>query len=250
MWRGHRVVFGQTGSSVCQAALGTGVPSRPWQRRHRSGILQTSRRHQVGPRRAAGEGRDEAPVAACVRVALSANLLAGAAMVGVGVKTLLDSQHFLATAAAANGVVVGVVKVREENSEGTEETRVYPVVQFLTAREQVVRFQAGPGSNPPHHRIGGSIRVLYDPANPRHVRFDTWYNRLGEGIGLIGSGLGVVVVIAGGCLLARSQARKLRAWHRGAGQGRRPLSVRLLGGRHVRGDGRHVARTRPQPPRP
>lgn len=47
-----------------------------------------------------------------------------------------------------------------------EETQLYPVVRFTTARGQVVQFQAAQNSNPPHHRIGGSISILYDPAIP------------------------------------------------------------------------------------
>jgi hypothetical protein len=39
-------------------------------------------------------------------------------------------------------------------------------VRFTTARGQVVQFQAAQNSNPPHHRIGGSISILYDPAIP------------------------------------------------------------------------------------
>jgi hypothetical protein len=42
-------------------------------------------------------------------------------------------------------------------------TRNYPFVEFVTARGQVVQFQADDGSL----RVGDSVRLVYDPANPR-----------------------------------------------------------------------------------
>ena len=58
-------------------------------------------------------------------------------------------------------------------AQEVEETVVYPVVRFTTADGQVVQFQAAQNSNPPHHRIGGSVSILYDPGNPQQVEFDT-----------------------------------------------------------------------------
>lgn len=73
-----------------------------------------------------------------------------------------------------------------------------------TARGQVVQFQAAPNSNPPHHRVGGSIRLRYDPANPQQVKFDTWRNRWGEGFILISAGIGLVAIYAAIFMLLRS----------------------------------------------
>jgi Protein of unknown function (DUF3592) len=171
-------------------------------------------------------------------------------MAGIGVKVLVDSQHFLATAATANGMVVDVVKVREENSEGTEETNYYPVVQFATARERVVRFRGDQGSNPPDYGVGDSVRVLYDPANPRHVKFDTWNARWGDGVALTVTGVGLVIIYALLLLvvpytraywLLDLYERKQRAARRGAGAGQPSRLGRVRGGRHVVRGGRHVA---------
>jgi hypothetical protein len=79
-------------------------------------------------------------------------------MLGSGVKVLLDGRRFLATAAEARGVVVDLAKVREYDSDagaGRQVTRLYPIVEFVTAREQVVRYQPPMGSNPPDYRVGG-----------------------------------------------------------------------------------------------
>lgn len=133
---------------------------------------------------AAQEGPKRERLEECViRIVLVVlGVLVGAVSVGVGVKALVDSQHFLATAATANGVVVGVAKVREESSDDGEVTNYYPVVQFATAREQVVQFRGDPNNPPDEYRVGDPVRVLYDPANPRHAKFDTWNERWGDGV--------------------------------------------------------------------
>ncbi len=128
-------------------------------------------------------------------------LLAGIVGVGVGVKGLVDSRRFLATSSSANGVVVDVARVIERVQGGSGNTHYsknvpvyYPVVQFVTAREQVVRFQADEGSEKRSaYQVGASIRVLYDPANPRDARLDTWASRLGFSI-IVGS-LGLLFIV-------------------------------------------------------
>lgn len=146
-----------------------------------------------------------------LRIMLVGVTLIGVGMVGFGVKALVDNERFLAKTAVADGVVVSVVEVVERrrtgsgvNAQEVQETVVYPVVRFTTADGQVVQFQAAQNSNPPHHRVGGSIRVLYDPANPQQVKFDTWRNRWGEGFLLISSGLGLVAIFAALYVLNRS----------------------------------------------
>jgi hypothetical protein len=146
-----------------------------------------------------------------LRAGLVGVTLIGVGMAGVGVKALVDNERFLAKAAVADGVVVSVkdVVARRQTGSGTnvqvvEETQLYPVVRFTTARGQVVQFQAAPNSNPPHHRVGGSIRLLYDPANPQQVTFDTWRNRWGEGFILLSAGIGLVAIGAAIFMLLRS----------------------------------------------
>lgn len=138
-----------------------------------------------------------------LRAGLVGVTLIGVGVAGFGVKALVDNQRFLAKAAVADGVVVGVKDVVERRQTGSgtnvqvvEETQLYPIVRFTTARGQVVQFQAAPNSNPPHHRVGGSIGLLYDPANPQQVTFDTWRNRWGAGLILISAGLGLVAISA------------------------------------------------------
>jgi hypothetical protein len=161
-----------------------------------------------------------------VRIVLIGIILLGAALVGFGAKSLVDGQRFMATAVEARGVVVDVAKVREYDSDAERTvTRSYPVVQFVTAREQVVRYQPPIGSNPPDYRVGGSLKVLYDPANPQHVVLDTWDDVWLTGVVLVPVGLVLMVVNAAVYLLLRSG----RAAQWAAGW----LDGGAAGGRHV-----------------
>jgi uncharacterized protein DUF3592 len=153
-------------------------------------------------------------------------ILLNVMVLGGGLKVLLDGRRFLATAAEARGVVVDVAKVREYDSDvGREVTRSYPVVEFVTAREQVVRYQPPVGSNPPDYRIGGPLRVLYDPANPQHVVLDTWDELWKEGVVIVSVGLVLTVISVAVYLLLRSDlpAQWVARW----------LDRGSPGGRHV-----------------
>jgi hypothetical protein len=152
------------------------------------------------------------------QVVLIVLMLAGAIALVAGVKTLVDSQRFLARAVTTNGVVVDVAEVVEQVRRGSgdnwyyeDATIFYPVVRFVTAREQEVRFQAKEGSeDPARYGVGDSIRVLYDPANPRNARLDTWVSRRGDSLTMVAIGLGLVVIGAVGFWLVRSPGRTAR----------------------------------------
>jgi hypothetical protein len=132
-----------------------------------------------------------------MRVVLIALMLLGVVLVGFGFKMLADTRRFLATAEPAKGVVVRVDKrVSSErvgsgdNAHWADVTRYFPIVEFRTAREQVAQFQADDGSL----RVGDSVSLLYDPANPRHARLDKWGNRWAGPLALWGAGLGMLVI--------------------------------------------------------
>ena len=153
-----------------------------------------------------------------VQIVLIVMMVVGAIFVVGGVKALVDSQRFVAKAATANGVVVDVAKVVQREQRGSsgheyyvDVTYFHPVVQFLTAREQVVRFQASEGnSDPSTHRVGDSIRILYDPASPRNARLDTWFSRWGDSMILIVVGFALVVIPAVIYRVLRSLGRVAR----------------------------------------
>ena len=139
------------------------------------------------------------------RVVLILLILVGAVMVGIGVKALLDGRRFIATAVEARGVVVEVAEVREYDSDLERDvTRPYPVVEFVTARGQVVRYQPPMSSNPPDYRLGGPLKVLYDPADPQHAVLDTWDDVWKMGVVFVSVGLLLMAFNAAVYLLVRS----------------------------------------------
>jgi Protein of unknown function (DUF3592) len=74
-------------------------------------------------------------------------------------------------------------------------TYFHPVVQFVTAGEQVVRFQASEGTDKrSSYQVGDSVRILYDPANPRDAQLDTWFSRWGDPLIPVAIGLFMVVL--------------------------------------------------------
>jgi hypothetical protein len=162
-----------------------------------------------------------------MRVVLIALMLLGVGLVGFGVKMLTDTRRFLATAEPAKGVVVRVDKrvERERVGSGDNEhwanvTRSYPFVQFRTARGPVAQFQADDGSL----RVGDSVNLVYDPANPPHARLDKWGNRWAGPLALWGAGL-AILVMSGAVYLwyvhGASGPRRDR-WKPSAGRGRLP----------------------------
>jgi hypothetical protein len=126
-------------------------------------------------------------------------MLVGVVVLALGAKALVDSQRFLAKAVVANGIVVDVARVVNSDNE----VSFYPVVEFVTAREQVVRFQADEATPDPEQRMGDSVRILHDPADPGNARLDTGFSRWGAGAVLGFVGLGFVVSGAGAYLLLR-----------------------------------------------
>lgn len=103
-------------------------------------------------------------------------------------------------------------------------------MRFVTAREQDVRFQAREGSrDPSRYGVGDSIRVLYDPANPRNARVDTWGSRRGDSLTMVAIGLGLVGLGAVGLWLLRSSGELLDVRRSRTGLLRTLRAERLVG---------------------
>jgi hypothetical protein len=158
------------------------------------------------------------PVAIVVQVIPIVLLLAGAICLVAGVKTLVDSRRFLASAVATNGVGGRHCQRRRAGAAGNGRRRLLRERDCLppgrTVRHRPRAGSAVPGSvgseDPSAYRVGDSIRVLYDPANPRVARLDTWDSRWGDSIGLVAIGLVLVVVGTVGYWLLRSRKRAAR----------------------------------------
>lgn len=80
---------------------------------------------------------------------------------------------FVQNASRANGTVVAVVPVTKiENNQ--EKTLFYPVIEFVTEDGETIRYQDSTGSNPPRHKVGDQVQVLYDPQNPKHAQEESF----------------------------------------------------------------------------
>lgn len=172
-----------------------------------------------------------------LRIVLIGLMLVGGGLVGLGATVLVDNQRFVAKAAGATGVVLYLrEEVRRErvgsgsNERDEDVSYFYPIVQFHTAREQVVEFEGNDGSL----RAGDSVKVLYDPANPHDARLDSWPSRWGAGTVPLAIGLALIAI---GAVLYRL-LRLLRPAGVGGStevqQNQHRLPARLFGGRRRR----------------
>jgi hypothetical protein len=91
-------------------------------------------------------------------VGLFAIILAGAALYQGGKIARLES-----TGLRASGEVV---RLKEESTSG-DHSSYYPIVQYRTERNVRVEFKDSVGSNPPSHRPGEKVSVLYLADNPQ-----------------------------------------------------------------------------------
>jgi hypothetical protein len=123
---------------------------------------------------------------------------------------LVNTLRFMERAVPANGVVVEIAREVDVGVRQSGEEYYFPVVEFVTARGQVVRFQANESTNSPGEMMGDEVGILYDPANPRDARLDTGFSVWG-GAAVFG-GIGLCFVIISGSFLLRR-----RAAQRGAG---------------------------------
>jgi hypothetical protein len=83
-----------------------------------------------------------------------------------------ELEEFARTASVTAGTVVGLV---EKKPSGKRRPLYAPVVRFRPSGEAVEReFTSRSGSRPASHRMGDTVQVLYDPANPSHACLQNW----------------------------------------------------------------------------
>lgn len=145
-------------------------------------------------------------------------LLIGVLFTAVGIGALaaagwlgMQTREFVARAAHAQGEVTGL----EASRSGSDSSPTYhPTVRFSAADGIEVTFRSSTGTNPPAHRVGDKVPVLYEPADPQHAEIDSFVDVwlaplivgfLGAVFTLIGLGVG-----AGG-IRAALLRRRLRA---------------------------------------
>jgi WD40 repeat protein len=135
-------------------------------------------------------------------------LLLGVGLVVGGVSYLTGEQSFAATAAHADGIVVGH-RVSTSTSQHRTTVTYCPVVRFRTAHEQPIQFTSGEcTSSAPE--VGAPVKVLYDPDNPRHAELDaTWARLVRWGFGGAITVVGLLFAAGSIFAIARAVWRKI-----------------------------------------
>jgi len=81
-----------------------------------------------------------------------------------------NTQEFIAAAETAPGQVVDVIV--KTDSDG--DPMYYPEFTFTTAAGENVQVRSNVGSNPPAHRVGDKIEILYDPNQPLNAKVNSF----------------------------------------------------------------------------
>jgi hypothetical protein len=100
------------------------------------------------------------------RFAIPFFLLAGVGLVLLGGHLRKQTESFLERSVPAAGVVVDIVA-----NHSSDTTTYAPLVAF-EHDGRTYRFKDSIASSPPSHRVGESVRVLYDPTRPPDARID------------------------------------------------------------------------------
>ena len=97
-------------------------------------------------------------------------LVIGVAVLISGIVAAVKQKRKSARGVAATGRVIDLVKkIFNPGSAG-----VYcPVVRFTTGTGDLVEFESGFGTMPASHRVGQTITVRYDAANPQSAEVDS-----------------------------------------------------------------------------
>ncbi len=100
----------------------------------------------------------------------------GLLFAALGLTMLARARRFAATASRAMGTVVDVT-TKWSNPGGPGATGSwlrFPVVQYDTADGRSITFTSRTGTSPSPYKLGRQVPVLYDPANPRDARINTF----------------------------------------------------------------------------
>ena len=127
--------------------------------------------------------------------------LIGLGFLVTGLCLQIGALRFRRRAIRVPGTIVSMHAVATQQlTQSTGSGPIYrPVVEFATVEGQLVRAESRIGSNPPAGRVGETVGVFYDPAQPSRIQLDT---RVGSGtclafvLGVFGALLLVVGALA------------------------------------------------------
>ena len=98
-------------------------------------------------------------------------LVTGLGFAAIGVYLAVESRRFARGAATAQGVVVDVEVRRSRRFtrrhwRRSADVLFFPVVRFRPHGGPETTVRSTTGTNPPLHREGSEVTVVYDPSNP------------------------------------------------------------------------------------
>jgi uncharacterized protein DUF3592 len=129
-----------------------------------------------------------------------------------------NTRSFISRAAEAPGKVIELERSRSSSSGSYSSSSTYrPVVEFNSATGKRIEFTSSVGTNPPSHRVGDPVTVLYNPADPQSARiksfFSLWFGFLIVfALGLVFAAIGLTMIFM------RSRGRKRAEWLRQHGR--------------------------------
>ena len=88
--------------------------------------------------------------------------LVGLVLIGIAFFLWVRTREFIASARPVKGTVIGM----DSDSEGASA----PVFKFTALNGDIVEKHETMYSNPPAHRVGDVVDILYDPNDPQHAR--------------------------------------------------------------------------------
>lgn len=116
-------------------------------------------------------------------------LVLGGAFLAAGVFSLMRTRRFVAESVSAFGEVI---ELREHHDEGVTYA---PVVRFTGPGGRVFEFTESVSSNPPAHRVGEQVKILYRPEDPARARVASTTNLYL--LAMIFGGIGGLVAVIG-----------------------------------------------------
>jgi Protein of unknown function (DUF3592) len=126
----------------------------------------------------------------------------GSIFVISGLFIALNTRSFVGKGISTQGTVIDVVRHTSRDSNGRSSTTYYPVVKFTPSSGEPVIFEANSGSNPPTHRRGQKIDVLYNPQEPESATINSWLDLWF--LPTMFMGMGSLFVVIGGIPLVKS----------------------------------------------
>lgn len=125
----------------------------------------------------------------------------GLALLAIGLTIAISSRRFRSRAARAEGTIVAL-RARGSGTGSINAPIVtgplyHPTVAFTTADGRAVRAESRVATNPPPGKVGDTVTVFYDQANPERFTIAKTQRRLGcLAAGFIALGLAFMAVAA------------------------------------------------------